>query len=342
MWSTGNWQILQRLGWAGALSGVMLMMTVTLGHAAGPGQGRTVQPVTTGRTDHWFQNFVVQIGLERLGYKVKPYLEAQFPAMYLAVANGEADYTAVGWEKLQAAFFDNAGGNVKMEHVGVLIRNVLQGYLIDKTTADKYHVTNLGQLASPTLARLFATSKNGKAHLTGCDPGWGCAPVIKHQLKAFGLENTVIQDQGSYFALIANTIARFKAGKPILYYTWTPLWVSSVLRPGIDTVWLNVPFSSLPGDQKGVDTTLPDGRNLGFPPDNVRIVANRSWLEKNPAAKRFFQLVTIPLADVNRAILLEHNGQSSRSQIWQAANEWVKAHKAQFDRWVAEAATAGQ
>ncbi|WP_284109139.1 glycine betaine ABC transporter substrate-binding protein, partial [Escherichia coli] len=66
-------------------------------------------------------------------------------------------------------------------------------------------------------------------------------------------------------AMIADTITRYKEGKPVLYYTWTPYWVSDVMVPGRDVVWLQVPFSSLPGEQKNVDTKLPNGANYGFP-----------------------------------------------------------------------------
>ena len=66
-------------------------------------------------------------------------------------------------------------------------------------------------------------------------------------------------NQGSYSAIIADTIARYRQGQPIFYYTWTPYWVSGVLVPGKDVVWLQVPFSALPGERQEVDTSLPDG-----------------------------------------------------------------------------------
>nr|VUD27278.1 glycine betaine-binding periplasmic protein [Salmonella sp. NCTC 7297] len=81
---------------------------------------------------------------------------------------------------------------------------------------------------------------------------------------------------------MADTITRFKEGKPVLYYTWTPYWVSDVMKPGKDVVWLQVPFSSLPGEQKNIDTTLPNGANYGFPVNTMHIVANKAWAEKKP------------------------------------------------------------
>ena len=109
---------------------------------------------------------------------------------------------------------------------------------------------------------------------------------------------SVRHNQGEYDVIMADTIARHKQGLPIFFYTWTPYWVSSVLVPGRDVVWLEVPFSSSP-DPNIKDTRLPDGRNLGFPPDNIEIIANKTFLAKNPAARRFFQLVKVPVQDIN-------------------------------------------
>ena len=68
---------------------------------------------------------------------------------------------------------------------------------------------------------------------------------------------------GNYPALIADVIQRHKQGQPVLYFTWTPYWVSSVMVPGQDVTWLQVPFSAMPGAQAGQDTALPNGRNYG-------------------------------------------------------------------------------
>lgn len=53
------------------------------------------------------------------------------------------------------------------------------------------------------------------------------------------------------------------------------------MKPGKDVVWLQVPFSSLPGEQKNIDTKLPNGANYGFPVNTMHIVANKAWAEKN-------------------------------------------------------------
>lgn len=323
-------------------AGFALAVPLTAGAAELPGEGRTVQPVTTGRADHYFQHFVVQIALERLGYEVEPHLEAQFPAMHLAIGQGDADYTAVHWNPLHEAFYAKAGGDEKLERVGSLIDGAVQGYLIDKPTAEAHGITNLGQLQDPEIAALFDSDGDGKANLIGCNPGWGCEAVIEHQIDAFDLRDRIEHNQGEYFALIADGITRFEQGEPVLYYTWTPLWVSSVLKPGEDTVWLDVPHSALPGDRAGLDTAQPDGSNTGFQVNTIGVLANVRFLEENPAAARLFEVMEIPLEDVNAAILKQHEGETDLEQIRSHAEAWVAEHQEQVDAWVEAAAAAAR
>jgi glycine betaine/proline transport system substrate-binding protein len=71
-----------------------------------PGQGVTVSPIKGSPANAWFQHMVVQLGLEALGYEVEETLEADFPAVHLAVASGDADYTFNHWKPLHNGFFD--------------------------------------------------------------------------------------------------------------------------------------------------------------------------------------------------------------------------------------------
>jgi glycine betaine/proline transport system substrate-binding protein len=242
---------------------------------------------------------------------------------------------ATEWVPIHNVFFEQAGGDAVLERVGREIENATQGYFIDKATAEKYKINNLGQFSSPDIAKLFDTDGDGKANLTGCNPGWGCERVIEYQLDAFKLRKTVHQDQGSYFALMADTITRYKAGQPILFYTWSPQWVGAVLKPGRDVVQLNVPFSASP---EGNDTAQPDGTNPGFEVNTIVFLANKEFLKKNPAVKRLFEEIKIPIEDVNEVILRQHNGEDKPEQVTAMAREWVGKHKEQFDAWVKDAA----
>ncbi|WP_017349956.1 glycine betaine/L-proline ABC transporter substrate-binding protein ProX [Pantoea sp. A4] len=324
---------------------VATLATFTASHSFAadlPGKGITVQPVMSTIAEETFQTLIVSRALEKLGYTVNKPDEVDYNVGYTSIASGDATFTAVNWQPLHDDMYSAAGGDQKLYREGVYVTGAAQGYLIDKKTAEKYHITNIDQLKDPKIAKLFDSNGDGKADLTGCTPGWGCETVISHQVQAYGLSNTVEANMGNYSAMIADVLARYKQGKPVLYYTWTPYWLSDVLKPGRDVVWLQVPFSSLPGAQSKVDTKLPNGANYGFPVNVMRIVANKAWAEKNPAAAKLFAEMKLPLTDINAENAAMRNGQNSEAAINAHVDGWIKAHQAQFDQWIQDAEAAAK
>ncbi|MDY7578855.1 glycine betaine/L-proline ABC transporter substrate-binding protein ProX [Herbaspirillum sp. RTI4] len=307
-----------------------------------PGKGIKVSPVKSSIAEETFQTLLVMHALKDLGYEVEPIKEVEYATAYLALANGDATFLASSWQPLHDEFYDHAGGDAKMYRKGIYSSNALQGYLIDKKTADKYKITNIAQLKDPKIAKLFDVNGNGKADLAGCNPGWGCEGVIENQLDAYKLRATVTHNQGSYSAIIADTLARFKHGDPILYYTWTPYWLSAVLVPGRDVVFLQVPFSSQPKPNDKVDTRLPDGSNYGFQLNNQHIVANLKWANANPAAAKLFSIMQLPNADINAENLRMTKGENKAADIERHTSGWIAAHKAVYDGWLAEARKAAK
>ncbi len=325
---------------AGALSALLASVSLYAASAEDlPGAGVSVSPIKGSPVNAWFQHFVVQIGLENLGYEVEETREVDFPALHLSVANGDADYTVNNWTPLHNGFFEKSGGEEMMTRVHAVITGAGQNYYIDKKTADAYGITNLDQFKDPQVAELFDSDGDGRANLSGCNPGWGCELAIEHHLDAYELRDVIQHDQGSYSAIMADTIARYREGEPILYYTWTPNWISDVLVPGSDVSPLNVPFSALPNNPDA-DTELADGSNPGFAVNDVFIVANNDFLEENPPARRFMELVEIPIGAVNAAQIKIRDGEDSLEDFRRHAEDWVTANQAQFDAWVAEAAAA--
>lgn len=330
---------------ASGLTALALCMTAGIpatyaADANKPGQGVRVQPLKSSIAEETFQTLLVMHALRDLGYDVQPIREIEYATAHLAIANGDATFLATHWNPLHADYYKNAGGEAKLFRPAPYSGNAAQGYLIDKKTADAHGITHLHQLANPALAKLFDHDGDGRADLTGCNPGWGCEAVIEHHLDAYKLRNTVTHQQGTYSALIADTIARHKAGQPILYYTWTPYWVSNALKPGQDVVWLEVPFSSLPGEQKGLDTRLPNGKNYGFVVNNQHIVANKAWAQANPAAARLFEVMRLDVADINTQNALMSQGQNSAADIERHVKGWIAAHQPQWNEWLTQARAA--
>jgi len=299
-----------------------------------PGEGVTARPVIAPQIGELFQHRILFRALEELGYEIAEPQEVEYQTIHLALGTGDGDFTAVHWNKLHHTFFEEAGGEAVLSKVGNYIEGALQGYLVDKA-AYEAGVTNLEDLKDPANAAMFDANGDGKADLAGCVPGWGCERVIEHQLTEYGLRETISHNQGAYDAIIADTIARLGAGQHVLYYTWTPYWVSGVMQPGEDVEWLSVPYTSLPDGETG-DTTFKD-KNLGFAVDSIRVVATNDFLAANPAAAKLFEVATLDINDISAENNLIRDGEDSSEDIDKHVEAWITENRATFDDWIAAA-----
>lgn len=304
-----------------------------------PAAAEDVTAISTGRTDHQLIYEVIEEGLAALGYENDEPLTGNYPAIHLSVGQGDADYTAVHWRPMHNEFYENSGGDDAFVRAGPMYTKAMHANFIDKATADKYGITELEQMKDPAIAALFDTDGDGKANMTGCNPGWGCEAVIEHHLDAYELRDHINVDKGEYFALMADTIERYKAGKPIFYTAWAPSWIMSVLKPGKDVVFLNVPFSSLPGEED-MDTAWEDGRNPGFGSNDNYILVNREFAEENPAAFAFMDGLRLSVEDISAMMERVNNGEKSPEQIEQIAKDWIAENQAEFDALIEKARAA--
>ncbi|MGD1896796.1 MAG: glycine betaine/L-proline ABC transporter substrate-binding protein ProX [Phormidesmis sp.] len=292
-----------------------------------------------GTLEELFQTEIVSIGLETLGYTVLSGSEIEYDTLHEAIAKGYVDYTTVHWNPLHQKFLDDNGGNTNMVSAGTLVKDAIQGYSIDRATAQQYAITNLEQLKDPQIAALFDTDGNNKANLVGCPPGWGCREVIEHHLDVYGLRDTVDHDNNNYFGLIDRVIADQTAGNPVLYYTWTPMWVSNILTPGDQVEWLEVPYTSLPSAYADDTSTTVNGKNLGFAVNQIEILANKEFLINNPIAKSFFEAVEIPIEAINIQNQKMRAGQNTPVAVRKHAEAWIEENQALFDSWIAASQT---
>jgi glycine betaine/proline transport system substrate-binding protein len=302
-----------------------------------PGIGVTVRPVMAPALEEQFQHRVLFRALEDLGYEVAEPQEVEYQTIHLALGTGDGDFTAVHWDKLHQAFFDESGGDAVLEKIGTLAEGALQGYLVNKAAYDG-GITNLGDFKDPEVAKMFDADGDGKADLAGCAPGWGCERVIEHQLTEYELRDTISHNQGAYNAIIGDTIARNGSGENVLYYTWTPYWVSGVLVPGDNVEWLAVPYSSLP-DGATANTEF-NGKDLGFAVDNIRVVATDAFLAANPAATKLFEVAKIDINDISAQNKLISDGEDKSADIDRHVDEWIKSNKKDYDSWLKAARAA--
>lgn len=314
-----------------------------------PGKGETVKMGQATWDTGWFQAQVFKILLEELGYEVKDPETLNNVAFYIFLAHGDLDYWANGWFPIHDRYLEFEEVVGKVEPVGYLVKGgALQGYLIDKGTAEKYGITNLGDLEDPDIAKIFDLDNDGKADLIGCNEGWGCEAVIEHQLDDFDLRDTVSHVQGDYSALMEETIIRYNEGASVLFYTWTPNWTVSELEIGEDVMWLSVPHSSHPDNPAAfteIDSLagcLETPCNLGYEFSDIRVVANIDFLKNNPVAAKLFELAEIPLDDIAAQNASMHAGENSPDDILRHAEEWIAANRDLVDVWLSEAGSAAR
>ena len=298
----------------------------------------------------WVQAEIVKQLLEEIDYQVNEPQTLKNEDFYLAAARGDVDFWVNGWFPLQQSFWQNEEVDNNLTIVGTQVKQgAIEGYLIDKKTANKFNIRTIADLQKPEIAEVFDRDNNGKADLISCNSDWNCAKVIEHHLVTYQLKNTVEQVQGNYSDLMQETVSRYQKGEPILFYTWTPNWTLGTLIPKKDVVWLEVPFSSLPENQKQLEnqTKITDVKgcnsepcNLGFAPNNIQAVTNRDFLQDNPSVKKLLELVQIPLEDINdlNALLVTRDYQTKAIRLY--ASQWIQNNRDLVDLWLAAASDA--
>lgn len=332
----------------GALA--MLAVAATdIASAQQPGSGRTIrysQSNALGAT--YISDQVAIAALEKLGYQIKVTVLA--PAAFLQGASqGDMDMsTSINFPQSQVPY-QRVERQLALVGDGSIIGGGVNGYMVDKKTAEAHKLMGIDALKDPKIAALFDTDRSGKATLINCDPGWSCGDVVEFQLKTFGLADTIRSVRGKYEALMGETFSRYRAGEPVLFYGWSPGWVVDTLRPGRDVVWLPTPFEALPQGvvaPKGALVAGVVGCAGGQDPCRMTIgawnyqsIVNRQFLADNPAVRRLVEQFRFPLST-----WIEWEGTISKTKndrdIKKAAETWIANNQAQFDGWVKEAAAA--
>ena len=310
------------------------------------------RPVRMGRATWdtgWFQAEIYRQMLLELGYQVSQPRTYDNDDFYANVAEGEVDFWVNGWFPLHDIFLTDTIAS-QVEVLGIQVEGgALQGYLVDKASADLLNITSLSDFTRQEVIEHFDRDNDGRANLIGCNVGWGCEQVIEHHLDSYELQDEVEHIQGDYGPLMVNALDRFGNGEPIFFYAWTPNWTIGELVPGQDVVWIGVPFPSLPPEQVDVEdqTIIPDVKGcvtspcpIGFPPNDIQTVANREFLRVNPAIHALLEAVKIPLVDISTQNTLLLHEEDEQTDIEQHAIDWIANNRELVDEWLAVAIAA--
>ena len=165
----------------------------------------------------YFHAEIYKLGLEELGYKIKKLKDVKPSVFYIGAAQGDVDLWVNGWEANQKAYIDETKGRVIP--VGYVAKGGgMQGYLIDKKTAEKYNIKSILDIKKHV--KKFDRDNDGKADLVACPPGWGCEKVITSHFEELNLGEFINPLKAEYSATLADTVAAYKNGQSIFYYTW--------------------------------------------------------------------------------------------------------------------------
>jgi len=297
----------------------------------------------------WFQAEIAARLLDELGYEVDGPVTRDNETFYAGLGDGSVDLWLSGWLPLHQPLID-ALTRQRAVPIGFEVREgALQGYLVDRATAERLGIEDLGDLADPAIAAVFDGDGDGRADLIGCEDGWSCGAIVDHHLDAYGLAETVEQVRGDYGPLMEAAADRVDAGEPALFYTFTPNWTTGLLIPGQDVAWLPVPFPSLPDDLADQESRIEVGGvigcsldpcPLGFAPNDIRAIASVSLLQDHPAIEALLAELTIPLDDISAQNASMIAGDDSASAIAEAAASWIEDNRAEVDRWIDAAAAA--
>ncbi|WP_419786979.1 glycine betaine/L-proline ABC transporter substrate-binding protein ProX [Pseudodesulfovibrio sp.] len=314
-----------------------------------PGEGVTLRPARATWNTGFFQEAIIHKGLTELGYDVQKPKDLSNPIFYKSVTFGDVDYWANGWFPMHNAQLPK-NFDKKAQKIGYVAKaGGMQGYLVSKRDAEKFNIKSLDDFKRPEVIKAFDSNGDGKADLTACPPGWGCEKVIAHHMDVYGLRKYINPVKASYEAGMAAAMGQYKSGKPVFFYTWTPNWTVFKFQPGKDVVWINVPEINPTESQakakdrmtvSGVEGAVSDPLKAGFVVSDIRCVANKKFLAKNPAAAKFLEEFTLKLSDINAQNTKMNEGEKSDRDIARHADEWIAAHQDLWNKWLNDAREA--
>jgi len=309
-----------------------------------PGEGTTVSMARANWDTGYFQAEVYRQLLKELGYDVGDPTDAEMApeAFYPLLGSGDFDFWVNGWFPIHDTFISDAAA------VSIIGNQIpaggLQGFFIDKATADELDIKRLDDIANdPALAKVFDLDGDGRADLMGCNDGWGCTDIINRTIEANGWSDTIQQVSSDYNQLWDETVTRVQAGEPVLAYTWSPSAYIAELIFGDDIVWMSLeqPLPEQVGAALLPPTHCPGQPcETGFVTADIRVAANTVFIDQNPAAARLLEQVGFNLIDIGLQNLRMRAGENTPDDIARHAAEYIAENRGVMDLWLDEARRA--
>jgi len=308
-----------------------------------PGDGVTLIPARATWNTGFFQEALARRGLEELGYKVKKPKDLANPIAYKSIYLGDIDYWCNGNFPLHTPQLPKNFEKKAVILDPIIKAGGMQGYLVSKKEVEKFGIKSLDDFKRPEVVKAFDQNGDGKADLVACPPGWGCEKVIASHMEIYKLDDYIKPIKAAYEAGMASALGAYKSGKPVFFYTWTPNWTVYKFVPGKDVMWINVPAEGdTQGEVSGIQGAVSDPLRNGFMVYDITVVANKKFLEKNPAAATFLKSFKLTIGDVSAQNTRMNEGEKSDKAIAKHVDEWISNNQSKWDGWLAAARKAAK
>ncbi len=326
-----------------------------------PGEGVSVTQARATWSTGYMQAAIYNQLLKELGYSVSEPADAELAndIFYVAAAEREVDFWVNGWIPNHLNFWDDelSDGSLIGDHLELVGTSLaaagLEGFLTNKSIAEEYDITSLGQINdTPELVELYdaadITPGDGVIQVGSCPDSWNCAKIAAQTIEFNGWENLEAVTAG-YEAMFANAVANLEDDKPFIAYSWSPSGYLTQLIPGDNAIWLSVgevenvldgstsdgfDFNDLPPAKLGPEFCTGDPCYTGWPAADIRVVANTDFLAANPAARSLFESVKISVVDVALQNVRFDGGENTTDDVNRHAAEWIEANRDVVDEWL--------
>ncbi|MBX3607612.1 MAG: ABC transporter substrate-binding protein [Piscinibacter sp.] len=224
----------------------------------------------------------------------------------------------------------------KLVEVGVNFPDAVQGWFVPKylVEGDRAPARGLKSVADlPRFKALFRDPEEpSKGRFLNCIAGWQCELVNSKKLYAYGLAPHFTNFRpGTGAALDAAILSALKRKRPVLFYYWRPTWLLGQIGeqvvmldepPYDDARWAALDAVKDPRDAR--DATA-------YPVVEVRIGANKAFLDKAPQIRAFLQRYRTSAKLVSEALAYMQRTKGSPDD---AARQFLKTHGELWTAWV--------
>jgi glycine betaine/proline transport system substrate-binding protein len=252
--------------------------------------------------------------------------------LLMAMARGDVDITLELWEDNLRDLVEPLRKAGRIEVLGVNYPDSEQGwyvprYLVEGPSAPAPGLASVSDL--PKYKELFRDREEpDKGRFHNGVAGWGAERINTRKLIAYGLDRYFTNVRLSGTGEMEQTIAAaYRMRRPILYYSWSPSWVSG----SFDGVRLKEPPFD-PGVWAELQTSESPTRATAYPTMRVRTAVNADFGRAAPELRAFVAAYRTEPALVSNALTVMRQTGSADD----AARDFLKHRPDVWRPWLPE------